>query len=371
MVRDHKCTNEDGVKRQIRLEEIRKMEFSGSDNENDLENKVLARHYLCKLISYNCLPISSAVSKPLWDLIYHLMKSYKESKAYTSPSDFIKIPSKNEITKSIISTGTSILESNLAQFAGHFASLAADGYTKRKRKVKGFVLLFPQFGGKREVVKLVDINNTQEAFAATGAEVIEYVQSLKIDISTVNCDGYGIAFSFILITLIVYLVSQCAAFMINREANFESFLKQPQKVKTFHSRCSNHLLKQAVDDTVDHFQWIKDFESKLLKHISEINESEVHRKSMGGRGETDFQSRWYWRCDVVDFLRRRYSEYVNIFKKTAVTLSDLRCYGAVFEGVMGLHRICEKNSTSLPDLFSLHLQYFYYVHKLLGLKNIY
>jgi hypothetical protein len=125
-------------------------------------------------------------------------------------------------------------------------------------------------------------------------------------------------------------------------------------------------LKQSVDEFVKNCSWIENFEKKLLLQVIEINKNDKYRKLMGGRGDTNYQTRWYWRCDISDYLRESYDEYKKIFGDEAVSVEDLRLYGLLFEGVMGLHRMSEMNSSTLPMLFSFDLQYFEYIHKLLG-----
>lgn len=164
------------------------------------------------------------------------------------------------------------------------------------------------------------------------------------------------------------LASQCLAFSINKKGNFEEFLEFPQKVKTYHSRCLNHQIQQSVLDTVYHFPWIEQLEHQILEHINIINKNEENKKIMHGRGPTDIQTRWLWRVEVIDFLRRNYEGYRRIFGIKSITLFDLRMYGLTFEGVIGLHRIYESESVSLPLVFSIDLQYFFYVHNLLSLK---
>jgi hypothetical protein len=59
-----------------------------------------------------------------------------------------------------------------------------------------------------------------------------------------------------------------------------------------------------------------------------------------------------------------------IFKDFSINLCEINCYALLFEGAIGLHRMLEKNTTSLPMLFSLDLQFFFYVHKILGLLMV-
>jgi hypothetical protein len=43
-------------------------------------------------------------------------------------------------------------------------------------------------------VRLVEMDNLQESFSKVGAEIIQYCDSMKINISTVNSDGYGFSY---------------------------------------------------------------------------------------------------------------------------------------------------------------------------------
>jgi amino acid permease len=97
----------------------------------------------------------------------------------------------------------------------------------------------------------------------------------------------------IIIIIIIYLVSQCSAFSLNKKGNFEELLEKNQDVSTFHSRCANHQLNQAITDCIGKFTWIQQFEKIMLNHILKINKSEEYRKLMGGRGPTNFLTRRY------------------------------------------------------------------------------
>lgn len=83
---------------------------------------------------------------------------------------------------------------------------------------------------------------------------------------------------------------------------------------------------------------------------------------MGSKGDTNFQTRWYWRCDACEYIRKRYEQYYSIFKSQSIPLQDLNYYGFIFEAAMGLNKMFEKKITCLPMVFNLFLQYFEYIH---------
>jgi hypothetical protein len=194
----HQCNSVVDLKNQKTLEQLSST-VSKDVNEKDEEIFKECKNLLCGLISSCHLSISSAASPIFWKFIYFCMESFKNSTSENA-KDFFPIPNRNYISQSLISRGAEILEEKLAQYAGHIGSLMVDGYSKRQRKIKGFVLCFPQFGGKYEVVRVAEIDNFQDSFSKVGAQVIQYCESMKINISTVNGDGYGFFF-FILLNL--------------------------------------------------------------------------------------------------------------------------------------------------------------------------
>jgi hypothetical protein len=127
------------------------------------------------------------------------------------------------------------------------------------------------------------------------------------------------------------------------------------------------MLKQCVDELLKTFPWIFSFEKKLLDQIIIINKNEYFRRIMHGRGDSNYQTRWYWRVDISDYLCFSYENYKKIFNNEAVSLNELRLYGLLFEPLMGLHRLCEMNSSCITMMFSFDLQFFEYIEKLLGL----
>lgn len=195
-IKFHQCSNQDGIGRQTKLEELGKKKFSGSETNDDLNNKVENRFLLCRLVCCSAISIQAAVSDHFYDFLYHSMKCYKANNNYSEPSDFLKKCSRNELANSIVSKGKSILEENLDDFATHYGSIVTDGYTKRKRKIKAFMVIFPQFAGENFLVKLLDIDNSQQSFAKAAASVLDILYQHHINISTINCDGYSLILFF-------------------------------------------------------------------------------------------------------------------------------------------------------------------------------
>lgn len=125
-------------------------------------------------------------------------------------------------------------------------------------------------------------------------------------------------------------------------------------------------MKQCVDELVKEVPWIEELEKKILNQIITINKDNDYRNIMGGRGNSNYQTRWYWRVDASDYLIFNYENYNKIFQTDSVLLKDLKLYGLLFEPIMGLHRLCEISTSSLPMFFSFNLQYFHYIEKALG-----
>jgi hypothetical protein len=293
------------------------------------------------------------------------MESYKRIEENKSAKDFYPIPLRDDLSNKIILNSKEVLESNLSQFAQHYCSLTVDGYSKRSRKLKAFVISFPQYEF-HQLIKLSSINNFQVSFAEIGASVIDYCKSLNLNISTVNTDGYGIIIYLKFNFFYVPIVSQCAAFSLNKDENYLKFLKTPLPVKIFHSKCCNHLLKQCIDELIKENEWLLKFEKIMLDQIVQINKNDKYRKEMHGRGDTNYQTRWLWRSTACDYIRANYESYKKIFNTESLLIEDLCLYGLLFEGAMGLHRMYERNSSSVTMLFYFDLQYFEYVEKLLG-----
>jgi hypothetical protein len=364
----HECINPEEVERQKILQE-----FSTSSkkivNESDMDNKEKAYHKFLCLISECKISISSSISSSLWDFLHFCMSSYKNNLTYENPKDFLDIPNKRKVSDDIIKEGKNILNDKLTLFSGHYGSVLTDGFCKRRRKIKAFIVSFPQFDGKHEVVELASINNTQEMFSMVGAKVIDYLESRNINVCTVNCDGYGLYILFYYVYKI--LVSQCNAFLLSKPQNFESYLRIPQKIKTFHTRCSNHLINLAINNFLKENSWIEEFEKIILYQIIDINNNENFKKSMGGRGPSEYKTRWYWRCDVIDYIRNKYQAYTKIYDVNAIEYNQLCYFGLLFEGTLALHRMCEKSTASLPIIFSFFLQYFEYVDKILSFSLYY
>jgi hypothetical protein len=187
----HICSNNSEVLIQKKLDQLKKPHAL-----NEEEDKSKAEHLYLSLISKSNISISSAVSPPFWQFIHWCMKAYKSSN-YENPEEFICIKKRTDVSKKIIKKGTEILNSKLEEYSKHYASIQVDGFSKRQRKIKAYIISFPQFSGKNEVIKIKNMKNSQEYFSKSGAEVIEYLQSKNINISTVNCDGYGFFFLFL------------------------------------------------------------------------------------------------------------------------------------------------------------------------------
>jgi hypothetical protein len=144
-------------------------------------------------------------------------------------------------------------------------------------------------------------------------------------------------------------------------------LNNSQQIKTFHSRCINHLIQLAVNKFIKNENWIENFEKTMLDQIIEINKNDNLKEKMGGRGDTNYQTRWYWRNHACEYVRSNYKAYSEIFGNSSLNFTDLSFYGLLFEGSFALHRMCESNSASLPMLYSFFLQYFEYVHYITSL----
>jgi hypothetical protein len=164
--------------------------------------------------------------------------------------------------------------------------------------------------------------------------------------------------------------SQCKAFSLKEEDNYEKYLESPHTIRTFHSRCVNHLLQQSISDFVTSCSFIKALEKKLSTQLIEINSNYKHRTSMGSRAPVDLKSKWYKRTEAADYIRKKYEEYFFIFGSQSITLENICLYGLLFEACVGFNRLAEKNCTSLPGILSLDLQFFQYLHNLLGLNMV-
>jgi hypothetical protein len=367
----HLCSNTVEIKNQKTLKNYQSISNRKYESQEENEDKLTISRMFNTLLSTCHISIKSASSSVFWDFIYFCMSSYKKYDYYENPRDFIPIPPANNVSQNIARDGFEKLESKLRQFANHYCSIQVDGYQKRSKKIKAFTVSFPQYGGKNEVIKLKDINNSQQSFAEVGAEVFDYCYSLKLHVSTINCDGYGLFYVVIFeIDVIFLLVSQCNAFSLGKENNYTKYLKKKQDVKIYNSRCTNHQINQCVDDLLKSLNWIQKIELTIIDHIHTINKAENFRKSMHGRGNTNYNTRWYWRIEAYDYLSNNYRCYKKIFGNNSISVVDLQCYGLLFEPLMGLHRLCEMNTSSLPMMFSFDLQFFEYIEKLLGLTNI-
>lgn len=122
------------------------------------------------------------------------MLVYKKYSNYENPKDFLPFPTKNNLAKDIEKNGMEVLEEDLMPYADRHCSIEVDGYTKRSRKIKAFLLCFPQYDGKSRVVRLKDIDNSLVSFSKTTAEILEFCKDLKLNVSTINSDGYGFSF---------------------------------------------------------------------------------------------------------------------------------------------------------------------------------
>jgi hypothetical protein len=210
------------------------------------------------------------------------MTCFKKYKHLESPNELIQIPHIKLLSKNISIKGNEILVEKLKQFATHSASLVVDGYSKRKRKIKAYILVFPQFK-KKEVVKIINIDNSQLKFSESAAEVIEFCKKLNICTTTLNYDGYSLFYFILFFCIFNYLASQCNAFTLNKKDNFESFLQTPQDIRNFHNRCCNHLVQLSINNFVKKVDWINNFENKMLNDITFINSNNLFKKLMGVR----------------------------------------------------------------------------------------
>jgi hypothetical protein len=194
---NHICSNANRIENQKKIEDLTKIQETNVYNQE----REKAYHLLLTLISSCNLPMNCASSSSFWEFIYYCMSCYKNDNSLQNAKDFFPTPSRQDISIKIAESGKNIILHKLEQFSKHFGSVILDGYTKRRRKVKAFMLIFPQFDGIHIPIKIAEIGNTQVEFSLTGAEVIDFIESKNVKISTINSDGYGLkefVFNFLL-----------------------------------------------------------------------------------------------------------------------------------------------------------------------------
>jgi hypothetical protein len=127
------------------------------------------------------------------------MECYRKYENFENPKDFIPALNRKTLSENIIDCGKKTLETNLRQYARNYCSLEVDGYSKRSKKIKAFIISFPQFGGRTEVIKLKEMNSSKESFSEVAADVLDYCDSLKLQVCTINTDGYSFHYNLIII----------------------------------------------------------------------------------------------------------------------------------------------------------------------------
>jgi hypothetical protein len=159
-----------------------------------------------------------------------------------------------------------------------------------------------------------------------------------------------------------FLFAQSAAFSANREGNYTAYVRDPTQCRMFHSGCAVHLNQTSIEHGRFNDPFIAASCARLEEIPARINNS-PQLAPFPGPCPAALKERFFTHCSILHHLLKNRTQYRVCFASNMPFLvSELSHFALTLEPQHALTLSMETNRCSLPSVFILLLQTFYFFY---------